>query len=192
MHVRRGFTLIEIVVGLVLFSIVLLTVTTLIAPQVRRGVDPIWQVRAAELAQSLMNEISAKSFDEASNRGGGMTRCNEGTDCTPSASLGPDAGESRDIFDDVDDYHGLNQSGAAILNTLGNQLSAEGVSLYAGFTAQVSVFYDDNVDGVNDDDTDGDGTLDSGTYVGNTKLISVTITTPGGERLAFSRLRSNF
>ncbi|MFT6209390.1 MAG: MSHA pilin protein MshD, partial [Colwellia sp.] len=79
MHVNkpRGFTLIELVVGIVVFSIALMLFTSLIVPQAVRSVDPIFQVRATELAQSLINEIVSKPFDENSNRTGGTARCNE-------------------------------------------------------------------------------------------------------------------
>lgn len=87
---QHGFTLMEMVIGIVVFSIVLLLVVTLIAPQARRGIDPIWQVRAAELGQSLITEISAKAFDQHSDMAGGLLRCNEvtATPCTPAAFLG--------------------------------------------------------------------------------------------------------
>ena len=52
-----GFTLIELVIGIVVFSIALVLFTSLMVPQAIRSVDPIFQVRASELGQSLMNEI---------------------------------------------------------------------------------------------------------------------------------------
>ena len=76
MHVNnfKGYTLIEQVIGIVVFSIALGLFTSLIIPQVIRSVGPIFQVRASELGQSLINEITAKSFDEASDRTGGAMR----------------------------------------------------------------------------------------------------------------------
>ena len=49
----KGFTLIEMVIGIVVFSIALTLFTSLIVPQVIRSVDPIFQVRASELGQVL-------------------------------------------------------------------------------------------------------------------------------------------
>jgi MSHA pilin protein MshD len=192
MQAQRGFTLIELIVGIVIFSIAMVLVLSVLQPQVKKGIDPIWQVRAASLGQSLSNEIIAKSFDQFSNQVGGIERCNESVPCTNSGDLGPDSSENRDAFNDVDDYNGLNVSGADILNSLGLTTNVDGVNIYAGFNAQVSVFYDENLDGINDDDLDEDGNLDSGTLVANKKLVIIRITTPGGEPITMTSVKGNF
>lgn len=181
----QGFTLVELIIGITVFSIIMMVIIGLIGPQSRLSVEPVWQVRASELAQSLMSEINAKAFDEQSSLSANGPRCNEGTPCTSSGNLGPDTGESRAAFDDVDDYNGLNQSGAAILSAQGVPMLYNGESLYAGFTVQVQVYYDDNEDGVNDD------AGGSGAVVGNVKRIVITVTTPGGEAITFSSYRWN-
>ena len=182
----RGFTLIELIIGIVAFSTVMVVIVSLIAPQSRFSVEPVWQVRATELAQSLMSEIDARAFDEQSGVNGGSSRCNEGsTPCTASGNLGPDSGEIRSSFDDVDDYHGLNESGINIRSARGAQVLYNSEGLYQGFSVQVSVYYDDNEDGVNDD------AAGVGNVVGNVKRIVVVVTTPGGESITFSRYRWN-
>jgi MSHA pilin protein MshD len=173
-----GFTLIELVIGIVVFSIALVLFTSLIVPQAIRSVDPIFQVRATELGQSLMNEITSKSFDEKSDRTGGATLCN--ATCIGSINLGPDDSESRTTFDDVDDYHGLNVSNGDIKNSLDETTVLDGSNLYQGFSLHVSVVYDAAMDGTAD------------TVVGNTKLITVTVTTPNDEDIIFSSFRSNY
>ena len=191
-----GFTLIEMVVGIVIFGVALSLVTALIYPLSGRSVDPVMQVRATELAATLLREISAKKFDENS---GGSVRCNDDlnsdgdyTDagesaCTAQINLGPDSGEFRNAttsnFDDVDDYHGLlqgaGQTDSVIRNSLGEVLVVDGQTLYAGFSLSVSVTYDGNLDGI----TDSDHT---------SKLVTVSVTTPGQEILQFSTYRSNY
>ncbi len=133
---QRGFTLIELIVGIVIFSIAMVLVVSFLQPQVKKGIDPIWQVRAASLGQSLSNEILAKPFDQFSNRVGGIERCNESVACTSSSGLGPEGAENRGSFNDVDDYHGLDITGENILNSLGLTTNVDGVNIYAGFTAQ--------------------------------------------------------
>ncbi|WP_395339871.1 type IV pilus modification PilV family protein [Ningiella sp. W23] len=187
-----GFTLIELILGMVVFAVALVALANVFIPQVSKGIDPIWQVRAVTLAQSLSNEIRAKAFDENSSFGTSNAPCNVDTACTQSASLGPDAGESRDLFDDVDDYHGLFLDGSDIANSLSMNTRFAGVDVYAGFRAQVSVIYDDNADGINDDDVDADSVLDTGTYQGNKKLIRIEVFTPANESLAFSMYRENY
>ena len=78
----RGFTLIELIIGIVVFTIIMLVIIGVIGPQSRLSIEPIWQIRASELAQSLLTEINAKSFDEQSDHSGGNTRCNEGQSCS--------------------------------------------------------------------------------------------------------------
>jgi MSHA pilin protein MshD len=163
----------------VVFSIALTLFTSLIVPQAIRSVDPIFQVRASELGKSLMNEITSKSFDEQSDRSGGSTLCDT-TDCTDSDDLGPDGTESRTSFDDVDDYDGLNVSDGDIKNSLNETTVLNGSNLYQGFSLNVSVVYDAAMDGTAD------------TVVGNTKLITVTVTTPNNEDIIFSSFRSNY
>jgi MSHA pilin protein MshD len=185
-RLQRGFTLIELVVGIVIFAIAMVLVVSFLQPQVAKGIDPIWQVRASSLGQSLSNEILAKAFDNNSNQVGGFSRCGEGIDCTESGSLGPEAGENRSSFNDVDDYDGLNVSGADILNSLGLTTDVNSINIYEGFSAEVNVFYDQNLDGL-DDDNAGSGTLTA-----NKKLVVVTITTPGGERITMTSVKGNF
>lgn len=183
-----GFTLIELVIGIMVFAIAMSLFISLIVPQARQSVDPILQVRASELAQSLMSEIASKAFDENSQRTGSNARCNESGNpvCTQSSQLGNDLGENRNTYNDVDDYNGLNASGNNIQNGFGAAITLDGRVLYEGFTVNVRVFYDDDMDGIDD-------ALASGaTYIGNSKLIRLTITTPSGDDMVFSSYRSNY
>lgn len=184
---QRGFTLIELVIGIMVFAVALGLFSSMLVPLASRSVDPVFQVRASELAQSLINEIVSKPFDEQSSRVGGFNRCNElGKRCTAAAALGPDGSEMRDNYNDVDDYDGLEQQGDEIQNVFAEQITYAGQALYAGFSVRVQVYYDDNMDGIDD-------ALRRGTnYIGNNKLVSVAVTTPNGETLLFSSYRSNY
>ncbi|MFA3791468.1 prepilin-type N-terminal cleavage/methylation domain-containing protein [Aliiglaciecola sp. SL4] len=193
---QTGFTLIELIIGIVVFAVALTFITSLISPQAGKSVDPIMQVRATELANTIIREISAMSYDENS---GNSIRCNDDlnndgdlddvgeSSCTPIESFGPDDSEYRNNtnsnFDDVDDYHGLQQGAgfadAVIRNSLGEILLVDGQNLYAGFSVSVSVTYDGDMDGVTDTDQ-------------SAKLILVNVTTSGGETIAFSAYRSNY
>ena len=181
-----GFTLIELVVGMLVFAIALSFFSSLILPQITRSVEPIFQVRATELAQSLTNEISGKAFDEHSSRNGSLLRCNEGDEpaCSAPSELGPDGVapdvEIRGSFNDVDDYHGLYEADGGILGAAGERIILGTHNLYQGFSARVSVVYDEDMNGQADNVT------------GISKLIAVTITTPNDENLVFATYRSNF
>ncbi|MCU7554688.1 prepilin-type N-terminal cleavage/methylation domain-containing protein [Alteromonas sp. ASW11-19] len=182
MRADRGFTLIELVAGMVVFSIVIVIVVNLVMSQASRSVDPVVQSRASHLAESLLQEIMRTRFDENSAASAPGSRCNEATPCTPSSGLGPDSGETRSNFDDVDDFHGLSVSGSSIQDSRGQAVSAGGNAAFAGFAVAVQVFYDDNLDGVRDG---------SGAYTGNVKLVSVTVTTPLNEAISFTAHRWN-
>ncbi|KDV03482.1 MSHA biogenesis protein MshD [Aeromonas sp. HZM] len=110
---RRGFTLVEFVVGIVLLAVALTGILGLLINQAPQAVDPVQQVRAAQLAQRILGEMLEKSFDEHSDHNGGRFRCGETAGspavaypaCTDSASYGPDSGETRPYqFNDVDDF----------------------------------------------------------------------------------------
>ena len=78
------------VAGIVVFGIVATIVSSLLQPLSKQSFDPLWQTRAAEISQSLINEISAKAFDENSDLVGGSVRCNE-TSAPACTDDGPDA-----------------------------------------------------------------------------------------------------
>jgi len=180
---HAGFTLIELILGMVVLSIVMTIITGLLAPQARQSADPIVQIRATELGQALMNEILAKSFDEESDRSPPWTRCGDfpatGPHC--SENLGPDS-ESRENYDDVDDYNGLSLSGSDIENSLGNK-----VSYYSGFKVDISVVYDGNFDGTAD-------AITTPMLIPSikAKLITVKITASNNEVYGFSAYKGNY
>lgn len=107
-----GFTLLEIIIGMVFLAIALTGVLSVMVSQTKRVTDPVQQVRAAELAQRILNEILAKPFDQNSDQNGSHWRCGEVVNnvsypaCTAQAQYGPDAGETTPyLFSDVDDFH---------------------------------------------------------------------------------------
>jgi len=174
---EKGFTLIEIIMGMVVLAIVMTIITGLLAPQARQSADPIVQIRATELGQALMNEILAKSFDENSDRSPPWNRCGDtgALACTTIANPGFETGETRSNFDDVDDYNGLILNDSDFKNSLNQDVSA----YYKGFTATISVVYDGDFDGTTDTDI-------------KAKLITVSITASNNEVYGFSAYKGNY
>ncbi|MGU5715271.1 type IV pilus modification PilV family protein [Aeromonas taiwanensis] len=104
---ERGFTLIELIVGIVLLAVALTGILGLLINQAPRAVDPVQQVRAAQLAQRLAGEILQKSFDEQSDHNGGRYRCGETVDgviIPCSDRYGPDGELAPYAYNDVDDF----------------------------------------------------------------------------------------
>lgn len=197
-----GVTLIELVVAIVALSLVLVMMTTLIFPQAGRSVDPIQQSRAAELGQSLLDEILSRSFDHCSGHDGltfaancgnnprGSFRCDEQVNgqvvsCIAAIPDCPGSGWSsateevsggvglRALFNDVDDYHCLDQADSAITDALGQSLGDH----YRGFRLQVSVSY---------------AGADLGLANRLAKRVAVTVTAPSGDLLQFAGYKGNY
>lgn len=182
----RGFTLVETIVGIVVLSIAFTIFTSLIYPLANQSAEQVHQIRAAELGQSMINEILGKAFDENSDMSGGVYRCGEdqnndslvvladGETC--SATLGNEESNKRELFDDVDDYNGL----TGIESSLGSDDSLN--NIYFGFEATVSVINDSNYSGKSDV---GDNNFTA-------KLITVTIKTPQDTEYVFSVYKVNY
>ncbi len=96
---NRGFTLIELIVAMVVISIALVGVMSVINYTTLHSADPVLRQQSIAIAESYMEEISLKNYADPDTDGEG----------------------SRALFDDVDDYNGLTDSGAHDQN--GNAIS---------------------------------------------------------------------
>ncbi len=185
---ERGFTLIELIVGIVLLAVALTGILGLLINQAPQAVDPVQQVRAAQLAQRILNEVLQKSFDEHSDHNGGRFRCGEtvGTPPviyparTPGADYGPDGGETRPYaFSDVDDF---DTAGNWVDANQFTQTNAEGVSdqEYRHYQVRIAVT-PDTLFG-----SPGLGAESIG------KRVALTVRLPDGGELAFALYRGNY
>jgi len=177
---QAGFTLIEIIVGIVVLSITYAVLSNFIYPLASQSAAQVHQIRAAELGQSMVNEILGKAFDENSDMSGGEDRCGEiSADlCTTSVNLGADGSEERDDYNDVDDYDSIDFEDE-MLNSQGGSLS----DIYTGFTMNVTVIYDSDYSGAYDAGVDDEKTA---------KLITITVRSPQDDDYIFSVYRVNF
>ncbi len=160
---QQGFTLIELVVGMLVLGTGLVMMSTMLFPQADRAAQTLHRMRAAELAQSVMEEIWSKAFDP--NTGGGGTPV-----CGAAASNPCDYGisgsdKSRDQFDNLNDYNGLNQN-SLMLNS--DQTYAE---IYRNYQLSVTI--------------EGDSPA-------GTKHIIINVTTAMNETIRFDAIRSNY
>lgn len=177
MGAERGFSLIELIVVIVVLALALVGVTLMINRAVVQSPEALVQSRAMELAQTYMDEILSKRFDERSGQGG-IPRC-DSTDNAAQAcsnSLGPDtapAESSRLLFDDVDDYHGLSEP-TPVSIVSGTPLTG----IYDGYAVAVSVIYAGSEIGFTDNR--------------QAKRITIRVTTPLGNTIPVSAYRVNF
>ncbi|NOZ12491.1 MAG: prepilin-type N-terminal cleavage/methylation domain-containing protein [Acidobacteria bacterium] len=169
---RKGFTLIETVIAIVVIGIAVTGIIGVIMNNVQEGARPFLEIKGVELGQAMMDEILLKRWDEDTPLGGGRIPVSE-------ANIGTEAGESgRTDFDDVDDYNGYADgvSGEPLKNELGTDISAD----FKGYSRSVSVdFYKP---------TGAPASLDTKNY----KRIRVTVTTPMGENFVFTAIKTNF
>lgn len=106
---QAGLTIVEIVVTIVILGIALVAVAGMVGAGFTQSGNTLMETRAAALGYSYLEEIIGRRYDERTHRSGtppcfglvGAARC------TAEASFGPDGGETRRRFDDVDDFHGL-------------------------------------------------------------------------------------
>ena len=184
-YLNKGFTLVEVIIGIVVLSLSFTIITGVILPATEQSANQIHQIRAAELGQSMLNEILGKAFDENSDMVGGVTRCGESaTTCTLPAALGNEEGNDRLLFDDVDDYHDLDQGAGSVGNnllqdSLGNNLSDR----YPNFRVEVDVVYDGNYN----------GSTDGAISLAKRIDVKVSIVSAGkSEPFVFSAYKANF
>ena len=169
---QRGFTLVELIVTMVVVSIAVLGISYALSFAFSRQSDGLWQAKAVALAESYIEEIMARRFDEVTPLGG-VPPCSTAT--TPcSATLGPE-GETRADYDDVDDYHGVDD--LPPLDADGN-VRAD----YPGFRVQVDVAYA----------TPAQTAAFGLNAASDAKLVTVTVTPPGSAAQAFPVVRGNF
>lgn len=88
---QSGVTLIELVVSIVVISIAVTVVLGVLTSTTGASADPMIRHQAVAIAESYLEEITVKPVDDPD---------------------GIDGEASRPLFDDVDDYDGLNDAGA--------------------------------------------------------------------------------
>ncbi len=168
---QKGVTLIELVISIVILSIALVAVMNSFSVSMKHSADPLWRNKTLKLAQLYLDEILSKNYDHATPVGG----------VPPVAAplctgLGPETGETRATFNDVDDYHnyGITDPSDARPTSLTTALHAS----YDNYTATVTVSCD--------------GTTVGASGNNHAKKITLTITPPGQSAVVFAAYKGNF
>ena len=122
---KKGFTLIEVIMVIVLLGIMLPGIMMYFIQGVKDSVDSQRRTTAIFLAEGLMEEIRSKRWDEVA---AGINAT-----CSNASVIGTDA-EARIGYDDIDDFNGLN-------NTPPSNSQGVAMANYGGFQQQVTVSY---------------------------------------------------
>ena len=162
-----GFTIVEMVATIVILSIAMVTITTMMTNTLSSSADTYEETRLTALARAYLDEILSRRFDENSHPSG-TPACDGlvgGSACTLEASFGTESGEgTRDKWDDVDDYHGLDEGEGGVIPDLHDAENNVRTG-YEGYRVTVDVTYAGDQAPINKELTDA-------------KLITVTIYSP--------------
>ncbi|PKF50817.1 type IV pilus modification PilV family protein [Enterovibrio nigricans] len=190
---QRGYTLVELVIGIVVFGVALVLMSTTLFPMFAKSADPHYEARAAALGQAVMTDVLARQFDQNSDADGSRWRCDENAAAVRNKNiLSPDpipqcsrnlAGISHNNFVAVEDYIGCwgvkaacTQDYRGTLDGLVGGLASD----FSGFTVDINVVYDATP-------FSGDATSEF-LY----KRVDVTVDTGRFGRYDFSAYRGNF
>ena len=193
-RIQRGFTLIEMIITIVIFSVAMVILSRFLFPQIVLSAQPHYQARAAALANAMMSEILARKFDTNSDDNGEQIRCDDtqdlqGKEISNPCSISLTPTIDRQQFSTVDDYIGCWQgknadcedgNGIALSNAIGDSIAAD----YSHFTVTVAVFYDNNLTNTPNPTT--------ALIPHNYKRINMVVDSGGYGRYQFSAYRGNY
>jgi len=152
----RGFTLVEVVLSMIVVSVMLVVGLSMLGASAKARLMQTEQCCAMGLARQFLSEIRSYRYADADQ---------------PTA-FGPESGEARATFDDVDDYNGYTQSPPTGQD--GTALSG-----YDGWTWKVAVAW------VSASSPETTSPSDTGL-----KRIAVTVVSPTGRTTTLAALRS--
>ncbi len=159
----RGFTLVELIIGLVILGIGATAFLNLIMNTTQHSADPMNQQQAHAIAQAYMEEVLAQPFCDPDFSTTCPASCTSGTACA-TCNLAEGA---RSNYDAVCDYNGLSDATGArdfnggLIGGLGNYnvsvnvddsgVTLSGLSSAAGELVEVTVTVThDTQTGIND------------------------------------------
>ena len=126
---RRGFTLVDLIIALTILAIAIPTILNAAAYVAQRGARSTTLLRANRLAQELMEEVVSVKFDELATKnanGNWSTTLAADTSTTGRDGTANEQAGNRATFDDVDDFNGFSE-----------MLTGS----FAGYTRSVTVAY---------------------------------------------------
>ena len=156
---KTGLTLVEAVLSVMIVSVLMVSALQVMGSTVRTSLVQKDRSPAMALAQALMSEILQKKFNDPDG----------------SSITGPEDGETRATFDDIDDYNGYSE---APPRDAGDALIMAPVTVdESPWKRSVAVTYINNTD--LSDESANTGLL----------KIAVTVTSPLGQRTILTALR---
>ncbi len=198
---QKGFTLIESVIGIVVFGFSMLLLATTVFPMFAHSPNALFEGRASALGQAVMSKVSAAQFDNANDPSGtGRWRCGENADALrargiaaprviPTCSVTPVASSNADRLASVDDYIGCwgeaekeckTEYRGKLSTLIGPNPIGNEATDFSQFVVEIGVSYDPNT--FNAEPTNPQ----------LFKRIDVVVRTPNHGEFDFSSYRSNY
>lgn len=168
----HGATLVELVIAISILAIAIVPLSMTLSYTASHSADSMIEVKVVELGEAYVEEILSKRYDENTAQGGSPACSSTTTAC---GALGPETGETRAFFDDVDDYDGT--ADQPPLDSLGAPRIG-----YDRFLVEVEVSYATATEIASYG-------LDSAS---DAKRILVRVSPPSGTSIEFDVYRANF
>ena len=86
---QQGFTLVESVLGIVVFGFAMILLGTTVFPLLSQSPAGHFESRASALGQAVMNKVLAAKYDRESEAGGTRWRCGENAQALKSLGYNP-------------------------------------------------------------------------------------------------------
>jgi len=103
-----GFTLIEMVFFIVIVGVAMTGLVSVLASVMKGGADTVSQKQALAIAEAIVEEIALKPFTWCDPDDANAATATSAAGCATTPEVdGPEAGETRPTFDNVNDYSGL-------------------------------------------------------------------------------------
>ena len=170
----RGLSLLELIVFMVVLSAALAGVLRVFVQATTSSAEPALRRQALAIAQSLLEEVQLMPFTYCDSDDANVETATSPAGCAGAPeSAGPEAGEGRFAtpqFDHVNDYHGYTMASGIVDVT---NTPVAGLSAYSASVSVAAAALNDI-------------TAASGSAL----RITVTVTAPGGTRIALDGYRS--
>ncbi|SHI05612.1 type IV pilus modification PilV family protein [Ferrimonas marina] len=163
--VRRlaGFTLVEMVVGMVVLAIALVLIATLLFPLGERAALSVHRAKSAQLGQAVLAQMAGRRVDRDTPAGGG--RIASLSCCDQDSSVCAQSGTAPADWTWLDQFHGYQGTPQALL----------GNDHYQQFTLAIQV-----------------QCLSDSAWPDGVKAVDLSVTAPDGEVFLFTQLRGNY
>jgi MSHA pilin protein MshD len=149
---QSGITLIELIIFMVIVGIAMAGIISSINFNVQHSADPVVKKQALAIAESMLEEVTLQNFSDPDGL--------------------PNVEASRDLYDDIDDYHNYSRNGISSINAPSTTITG-----LEDYTVSVKIDSAADLNGING---------------GKAKRITVTVTGPLNTTVLLEGYRTDY